>query len=283
MLSSSQAALGVALWVDIAILLQIGASQPHLDGDQPERTRQLQQTNGDAAPKKNAAKFVARQNETGGSAEDKKHTNGDERHAWIGAFVRSVEGLHEFWVAFGTIIIAAFTAILGVGTFLLWSATRNLVKGAKHTAERQLRAYINIDIEKIDLSTTALTEVVLRVTNVGQTPAYELVANSWVDLRPWPYSPNGRFEGPPDPNLPAKSIINPSQARRFKTGSARPLTEQELADVALGTRKRLYVYGLVTYKDTFGHPRFAEFCLAVKTAPGEKVDTAYCRQHNKAD
>ena len=36
-------------------------------------------------------------------------------------------------------IIAVFTIILGIGTFLLWWATRDLVEGAERTAELQLR------------------------------------------------------------------------------------------------------------------------------------------------
>jgi hypothetical protein len=39
-------------------------------------------------------------------------------------------------------IIALFTIILGIATWLLWRATKRLVEGADRTAERQLRAYV---------------------------------------------------------------------------------------------------------------------------------------------
>src|SRR2546423_983870 len=39
-------------------------------------------------------------------------------------------------------IVALFTVILGIATWLLWRSTKRLVEGAERTAERQLRAYI---------------------------------------------------------------------------------------------------------------------------------------------
>src|SRR5947209_1045178 len=41
-------------------------------------------------------------------------------------------------------IIALFTIILGIATWLLWRATKKLVKGAEATAKRQLRAYVHV-------------------------------------------------------------------------------------------------------------------------------------------
>ena len=48
------------------------------------------------------------------------------------------EWLHEH----GEAVIALFTVILGIATWLLWRSTRALVEGAEKTAERQLRAYV---------------------------------------------------------------------------------------------------------------------------------------------
>jgi hypothetical protein len=42
-------------------------------------------------------------------------------------------------------LVALFTAALSIATFFLWRATRNLVKGADDTAQRQLRAYVGIE------------------------------------------------------------------------------------------------------------------------------------------
>src|SRR5205823_3382553 len=44
----------------------------------------------------------------------------------------------------GEALIAAFTVILALSTIFLWVATRDLVKDARNTAERELRAYIAV-------------------------------------------------------------------------------------------------------------------------------------------
>src|SRR5215510_6747608 len=56
---------------------------------------------------------------------------------WLLRIVRFIEHYD------GT-IVALFTIILGVGTIWLAVATRKLAIGAEDTAERQLRAYINV-------------------------------------------------------------------------------------------------------------------------------------------
>jgi hypothetical protein len=46
-------------------------------------------------------------------------------------------------------LLVAFTFLLFVATWLLWRATRNLVRGADQTAERQLRAYVLVTQVKV--------------------------------------------------------------------------------------------------------------------------------------
>jgi hypothetical protein len=178
-------------------------------------------------------------------------------------------------------------AITGIATVFLTIITGWLVFVAREqskTTRAQLRAYIEVKIGKIDFNSTpnATTEVILKAKNVGQTPARDTVTESWVDLRPWPHPPGGNWKGPPDPNPVSKNIISPRQARAFKVGTARGLNAAELAEVAAGNIRRLYIYGSVTYVDVFGEGRVTEFCFAVKGTPGQPVDIAYCQENNKA-
>lgn len=160
---------------------------------------------------------------------------------------------------------------------------RDSFKAMQSSAERQSRAYVEVAIEKLDLNANAGTaEVVLRVRNVGQTPARDLACSSWVDLRPWPQPPNATFAGPADPNPPPKVILNPGQARHFKAAAKTALKKFELEEIAAGTPRRLYVFGSVTYRDVFKNDLVTEFCVALKAAPGEPFDVAYLPQHNNA-
>lgn len=179
-----------------------------------------------------------------------------------------------------TAITAAFTAVLAAFTILLAFYTRRLALIASETAERQLRAYVQVEIEKIDFGPTV--EVVLLAKNVGQTPAYGTTVHSWVDLRPFPHPPGGSFTGPSGAAPESKSIINGGQSTRNKTGSSRPLTDKEAAAVADGTSLRLYIYGDVTYEDAFKKPRHTNFCLALRGAPRQLCDVAMSSYHNDA-
>lgn len=48
----------------------------------------------------------------------------------------------DWWHEFRTDPIAAFTGLLFIATALLWWSTRSLVKDAKDTSKKELRAYI---------------------------------------------------------------------------------------------------------------------------------------------
>jgi hypothetical protein len=77
------------------------------------------------------------------------------------------------------ILTVVFTLILALATVLLWQATRDLVRGAEDTAERQLRAYVYIISNDISLmnnpngSTTVTIKPILKV--FGLTPAASIV------------------------------------------------------------------------------------------------------------
>jgi hypothetical protein len=74
-------------------------------------------------------------------------------------------------------IIALFTFILAFSTIFLWVATRDLVRGAKKTAEQQLRAYLAIESGARIGPHTLTPQFMLRFENCGQTPAYNGVSS----------------------------------------------------------------------------------------------------------
>jgi hypothetical protein len=84
-------------------------------------------------------------------------------------------------------LIAVFTAALFIATWLLWLATKTLVRGAEWTAERQLRAYVYFKETKVDYINWKIT---YRIDNFGQTPAHKIrllaIAKvvDWKDGRP---------------------------------------------------------------------------------------------------
>jgi hypothetical protein len=77
-------------------------------------------------------------------------------------------------------LLVAFTAGLFAATVALWYATRDLVRGAEETAERQLRAYIVVTQGSVTVpKSNDAINIYIQIKNTGQTPAYEF--STWLD------------------------------------------------------------------------------------------------------
>ena len=83
--------------------------------------------------------------------------------------------LNDKIITWSTAFLAVVTAILAIFTAFLWGATRKLVVGANDTAERQLRAYINIAEGKVmNFIDPENGTFHIIFKNFGQTPAHNV-------------------------------------------------------------------------------------------------------------
>ncbi len=181
------------------------------------------------------------------------------------AFVQFIEHNEHFFVELGTIVIAAFTIVLGVATFLLWRATSDLVKGADANAERQLRAYVVIDVcqavaatsegdigeEKKRLQAGSHAIAIVSYKNTGQTPAYDVRIDGEAELRPWPLTERDLTSRPTNPSSQAvlgRDGIFEVNVRELGWG---PLVTARIEDLQKG-RYAFVVWGRITYRDIFG-------------------------------
>lgn len=176
----------------------------------------------------------------------------------LGTFIHD---FREEIVAIGTLFIAAFTIILAFATAFLYGATRDLVRGAKETTERQLRAYVSIDGTSARLLFDSNGEPILvergekiiegyvRLKNFGQTPGRDF--KSWVKIKIAEDAPfNEVSEGL------GRGIISPQ-------GEANMPVHWMVSDVDLAAirneTKRIFVWGAAEYVDIFGRDRFFKF------------------------
>lgn len=169
------------------------------------------------------------------------------------------EWLHKH----GEAVIALFTVILGIATWLLWRATKKLVEGADKTSERQLRAYVCLDGGSLRFVTdsegksiinkdrNAYIEGFASLKNFGQTPAYE--ARAWVridlcerDKPPFDQKSVGL----------GRSLIGPGS--QFNLPVHKEVTNTDVTDIR-NEKKFLFVWGRADYVDIFGRERFFEF------------------------
>jgi hypothetical protein len=145
--------------------------------------------------------------------------------------------------------------LLSISTIALVWATWRLVKGADKTAERQLRAYVNVRSPKITNLATGVGDVLISIPirNSGQTPAYDLSIWSDVDSADFPTSASS-FDLPTTPAV-GRITIGPASEHWYEF-SISALTAAELE-----TSQALYVHGKIQYRDAFGVSRRTNFCL----------------------
>jgi hypothetical protein len=162
-------------------------------------------------------------------------------------------------------IIALFTVILGIATWLLWKATQKLVVGADLNAERQLRAYISFTPQSLSNAfPNFLPEASFIITNTGQTPAYNIRYSAILEVLPYPLA---RDQG----DLVAVHSEHPTAGRPIHskddlfggTKSLKKMTSDEYQKM-IGSDHRLYLAGIVWYEDIFKkETRKTKFCVCV--------------------
>jgi len=157
---------------------------------------------------------------------------------------------YKYWCDVGVVDVGlgVFTAALALFTFLLWFATQRLVRGADKNAERQLRAYLSPSVLNSPHVGENL-EVKVRYKNTGQTPAYQLQTGHWFGFEPpvdW---------GDSEPTS-VPTIINPRD--EMESTFNLPISFADAQAILQGT-KRIYIWGVVKYRDAFHRKRYVRF------------------------
>ncbi|QOJ34144.1 MAG: hypothetical protein HRU82_03885 [Nitrospira sp.] len=161
-------------------------------------------------------------------------------------------------------------------------ATTKTVKAMQDTAERQLRAYLFVGVEKCpNLSAPAAPEFRIFIKNAGQTPAHDVFHWTNMGILPFPL----REEPPgPDPSSPMiKTVIAPGADFVAEHKGPPILTAKAIAAIQDGSQYRLYAWGQVLYRDIFGINRTTKFRF-MHGGPDISPGTMhYCEEGNDAD
>ena len=191
----------------------------------------------------------------------------EEHHNYWDPIITFINANEKIINATSTGFIALFTIVLAIATAFLYCATRNLVFNARDTAERQLRAYVFPVPSTIDYNAiTKKVSIWFKIKNVGQTPAYNFVYLSKVEVFPYPLFDNNIFASFPEDIYSA--LIDKSHAIIFPSadldGCQICETPLELSDVQSfinNPDRRFYLYGMINYEDIFKKVRTTKFCI----------------------
>jgi hypothetical protein len=145
-------------------------------------------------------------------------------------------------------IIALFTVILGIATWLLWRATKKLVEGADATAKRQLRAYVHVSEAKFSDFGFPSGVYMVNYTNTGQTPAHDVYSSIAIKFTKFPLSEDLEVVGNGTKGIVTIGRDGEGHAR---IEAPRGLTGEEYAAVRDG-KNAVFDFGVISYRDVFG-------------------------------
>jgi hypothetical protein len=154
----------------------------------------------------------------------------------------------DWWIAGATGALFLATTGLWIFTGLMWGATRQLVLGAKDTAQRQLRAYVCDVRGQADLIAAGkIIRIHLNFKNTGQTPAYNVeIYRDGADILPLIDVPFERRV----PFAPVNTIMAPGSEFEVLMELTQ-IAPDSLSFVQNSTRA-IFVWGRVIYADAFG-------------------------------
>jgi hypothetical protein len=208
----------------------------------------------------------------------------------VRAFLRwwdSVFHHADAYVALFTAVLAGFTLALWLSTKALWEAgerqikttrsvaavqarhTQRQLKHAEKTAERQLRAYVGVTVTESvlrhpdpaeDRGEGSVFKLVLKIRNRGQTPAYDLTVRITTMFLNHPVKADYDFSRPIG-NNPSMVVLGPSDDISAES-SPHPLSANEVEEMKNpDSRRRLYTFGEIKYRDAFETGRHTHFCF----------------------
>ncbi|MHB8843492.1 MAG: hypothetical protein ACYC7L_01980 [Nitrospirota bacterium] len=197
---------------------------------------------------------------------------------------------YEWWTVFSTVIIAAFTVVMGVWTVLLWRESKRTAIFTGQTAEtmkdttmQQLRAYVfTKHDEPFTLEINGRLSTATIIKNFGQTPAHDMMTCHRVGIYSLPLTTTNKLEDPIyEPDSPSGPLA-PGEVAYQRATIPELLPDDISADIAAG-KVALFVFGEIKYVDIFNKPHRTRYCLFSTGEDFMDRSLAYYHQGNEAD
>jgi hypothetical protein len=133
---------------------------------------------------------------------------------------------------------------------------------AEDTEQRELRAYLEFRSDRLSVSGDGIhkTSAYFKITNDGQTPAYDVTILSCLVLHDYPLGAVMNMNVQIIPGGNAKVYLAPHSFTNSHATFDGNLTRDQIKDICEGDKYRLYLLGRVDYTDAFKirrHLRFA--------------------------
>ena len=216
-----------------------------------------------------------------GSQCEADHKQYDSCQQWRSAQAAEQSALYASYSWITTVISTFLAGAAVAAAGLAASFTWRQVNLGQSTAKKQLRAYLGIGTDQssgdMQISNASEPEIRLTVTNVGATPAHNVIVSAIMRVGTNPLTEPLVLstDGPP-----ITMVAFPNVILRFKVGLERIPSVAEIRGLKAG-ELHVYVAGRVDYTDIFGDPQYAEFKMRTSSKPGFNGFTT-CEDGNKA-
>lgn len=167
------------------------------------------------------------------------------------------------WVAVGAVLVAA----------LQFGALVCTIRVMRHSAERQLRAYLSIEPGKIktfDIGSVIEIEMIIR--NHGQTPAYKAHHHGAVEILANPLPAFFEIDAPTGDTSSA-TTVHPDQETRAACRGRVELTKENVLALTTTDEIRVNLFGMVAYEDVFGRNRLTQSLISIPSADIRAIAT----------
>lgn len=190
----------------------------------------------------------------------------EERHGYSSA---------EWWLVWITGALAAITLGLAFFTLKLWRTTGDLVREAKDTAKRQLRAYISLGNPHFDGVDSTIT---IPLHNTGQTPAHYVCGKiNWQGVMGDDDLPEEFEYADMEDTLSGPFKSQFTLGTNKDKGMVFNLPIEHLRRVHNGEIGTFF-YGHIDYFDIFNNPHTSTFCYRYFGTPGPDGDGRVLRK-----
>lgn len=169
--------------------------------------------------------------------------------------------VYTFW-------LVCVTAVLALATIILAVFTIDLAFTSRKTAQRQLRAYLAVRAERVyPFGPGIPLGIRFRMTNHGQTPAYDVSHAADIAILPHPLPPDFKF--PAQFPVASRFVLHPRASFDAGVAVPRPYTDVEIVQATTNNGFRICLYGIVMYRDAFNKDRETTFCVSI--VPSENL------------
>lgn len=148
----------------------------------------------------------------------------------------------------------------------------------------QTRAYLTVAYAGLvpqNNATMYRYEPRMQLSSTGLTPAYKVRYRAASDVLPYPLPADFAFPLPTSEPAGGTGLLGPRNNFTLSAPAPRMYSDVEIAEVKNGSRRRIYIWGIVEYEDAFGEERFLKFAQSIMwPADGTNNTTGFNTTHH---